>query len=213
MKNFNVLLWVVLFSIAFAFVEASVVVYLREIYHPEGFSFPLKTLAAHHGVVEIFREFSTIVILVAVGFLAGTTRWQKTAWFLIAFGIWDIFYYVWLKAILGWPASLFDWDILFLIPVPWIGPVIAPLLISFMLVLAGALILQRERSGGFRAPLSSWAFAGAGTVAVLYSFMRDTQAGFGPAEPEPFSYGVFASGIAFYLIGMFFAFRTVTQKE
>jgi hypothetical protein len=33
--------WVVVFSIAFAWVESSVVVYLREIYFDGGFSFPL----------------------------------------------------------------------------------------------------------------------------------------------------------------------------
>ncbi len=47
---------------------------------------------------------------------------QWTAAFAIAFGVWDIVFYVCLQLLLGWPASLLTWDILFLIPVPWGRP-------------------------------------------------------------------------------------------
>lgn len=208
MNNNRLAITVVLFSVAFAFVESSVVVYLRDLYYPEGFAFPLKPIGAAHILVELSREFSTIIMLVSIGWLAGTTRWQKMAWFMISFGIWDIFYYVWLKAILNWPASVFDWDVLFLIPVPWIGPVIAPVLISVLLIVSGGLILRRENTeGGFRAPQSAWWLAIAGTLCVLFSFTRDTAATMEFAPPEPYWYWLFLVGCGFYLGGMIATFN------
>src|SRR3990170_403953 len=131
------LLWVSLFGIAFAFVETSMVVYLRALYYPEGFSFPLKVVSQEHLAVELAREAATIIILVTVGIIAGRKRWEKFGYFLAAFGIWDIFYYVWLKVALNWPQTLTDWDVLFLIPVPWVGPVIAPLLLALLMTCCG----------------------------------------------------------------------------
>ena len=108
--------WIAVFGIAFGFVESSVVVYLRSLYNPEGFTFPLRVMSAEHLLVELIRKAATLVILAAVGMLAGSRRWEKFGYFLVAFGVWDIFYYVWLKVLLNWPAGLLDWDILFLIP-------------------------------------------------------------------------------------------------
>ena len=126
MKTSRTILLVSVFAVAFALVESSVVVYLRLLYYPEGFAFPLKPALMSHVAVEVSREVATIVMLAVVGLIAGRSRWQRFSYFMIAFGVWDIFYYVWLKIMLNWPASLLDWDVLFLIPVPWIGPVVAP---------------------------------------------------------------------------------------
>ncbi|MBM2841137.1 MAG: hypothetical protein HW412_1665, partial [Bacteroidetes bacterium] len=171
------LLWVSLFGVTFAFVESSVVVYLRSIYYPEGFAFPLKLISQQHLTVELAREAATIVMLAAVGILAGSKAWERFGYFLVAFGVWDIFYYVWLKVILDWPASLSDWDILFLIPLPWIGPVIAPVFISLLMILCGLTIAVRfEQRKFFHPNRWSWMLAIAGTLVVLYSFMTDTEA-------------------------------------
>src|SRR5512134_294061 len=98
------LLWVSLFGVAFALVESSVVVYLRSLYYPEGFAFPLKLMSPQHVGVELSREAATIVMLAAIGVVAGSKAWEKFAYFLVAFGVWDIFYYVWLRVMLDWPA-------------------------------------------------------------------------------------------------------------
>jgi len=212
-NKYRLAITVVLFSVAFAFVESSVVVYLRDLYYPEGFVFPLKPIGTGHILVELFREFSTIIMLVSIGWLAGTTHWQKMAWFMISFSIWDIFYYVWLKAILNWPTSVFDWDVLFLIPVPWIGPVIAPVLISILLIVAGALILRRENTeGGFRAPQLAWWLAIAGTLCVLYSFTRDTAATMEFAPPQRYWYWLFFVGFGFYFGGLLVAFSGESRR-
>ncbi len=135
------------FAIAFGFLEAIVVVYLRELYYPGGFSFPMKLIPHKIYIVEIIREFTTIIMLVSAGMLAGKTRMQKFAYFLIAFAVWDIFYYVALKLFLDWPQSLLTWDILFLIPVPWLGPVLSPVLCSTGMIFYALIILYFEENG------------------------------------------------------------------
>ena len=76
-------------------------------------------------------------MLAAAGLaIAGNFR-QWLAGFMISFGVWDIFYYVFLRLLIGWPESLMTWDLLFLLPVPWVGPVIAPVLVSLSMIVAG----------------------------------------------------------------------------
>jgi hypothetical protein len=146
--------WVVVFAIAFAWVESAVVVYLREIYFDGGFSFPLvvKWEDGKHVIdplirIEFFREIATIIMLVAVGWVVGRNRFQKFCFFMIAFGIWDIFYYIWLYVMVSWPENLMTWDLLFYVPLPWVGPVITPVLIAFAMVVAGALIICYDEKG------------------------------------------------------------------
>ena len=147
-------LWVVALAISFAYVESAVVVYLREIYFDGSFDFPLVTIWENGRrvvdrliLVETGREAATIVMLAAAGILAGRNGLQRFCFFMIAFGIWDIFYYLWLYAILGWPESLMTWDLLFYIPLPWVGPVIAPVLIAATMTAAGALLISLEDRG------------------------------------------------------------------
>lgn len=183
------LFWVVAFGIAFGYVEASVVAYLRGLYYPEGFGFPLKFMMPAHLTIELVREASTMIMLVAVAMLAGSEPWSRFGFFILGFGVWDIFYYVWLKVALDWPLSLFDWDILFLIPLPWIGPVIAPVLISLLMIVVGWIIVSRVEENKFFAPHAmSWALSAVGVACVLYSFMKDTPATLHGQAPSPYSY-------------------------
>jgi hypothetical protein len=204
------LLLLTLFAIAFAFVEASVVVYLRALYYPEGFSLPLKLMGREHVFVELAREAATLVMLAMVGGIAGNSRWQRVGYFSVAFGVWDLFYYVWLKAALNWPATLTDWDILFLIPVPWVGPVVAPVLISCVLIGTGTLIILRlERGRPFVPGFWSWALGAAGTAAILFSFMSDTEATLHGAQPLPYRYELLVAGLVLYVAGYFIAVRRI----
>jgi len=198
----NILL-VCVCAIAFAFVESSVVVYLRALYYPAGFQFPLHEMSAQHLTIETIREIATIIILITVALLTGTSRWQKFAFFLIAFGVWDVFYYVWLKLLLDWPTSLMDWDILFLVPLPWIGPVIAPLAVSVIFVAWGIVILLNHiRTPSFTPSNLSWIAAILGTGLILLTFLRDVNATLHFQMPSPFSYGLFFGGIALYLLSL-----------
>ena len=205
---------ITLFAVAFAFVESSVVVYLRTIYYPEGFSFPLRLMDPKLGTIELCREVATIVMLVSVAALAGKSRWQRFAYFMIAFGVWDIFYYIWLKLLVNWPASLFDWDILFLLPLPWIGPIIAPASISVMMIVTGILIaLREETTVQFRPSKAMWYLGFTGTALILYSFMRDTNASMQLQLPDRFRYEFFAAGMLSYMAAVWLVFRSRTTSS
>ncbi|MCX8089495.1 MAG: hypothetical protein N3I86_00950 [Verrucomicrobiae bacterium] len=169
--------WIVVaFALAMAWLEAAVVYYLRtlvgrlEPWQPD--PLPIVGLIPQ---VELARELATLVMLLTVGALAGCnarTRWGYT---LVAFGVWDIAYYASLKVITGWPRSLLDWDVLFLIPLPWWGPVLAPMLIALLMILWGTLATQREPTRPLPLPgWLPWAACAAGVALALYVFMADT---------------------------------------
>ena len=138
MKKFIPLFFLV---VSFAYIESAVVVYLRELYYPEGFKFPLKLIPSNIGSIEVGREAATLVMIITIGLVAGKTRWQKVSYSIFVFGIWDIFYYIWLKVFLNWPDSLLTWDILFLIPVPWIAPVLAPIIVAITISVASMIVV------------------------------------------------------------------------
>jgi hypothetical protein len=135
------LCWITIFGIAVGYLESSVVIYLRELYYPSGFTFPLSTMSEKIAFIEVLREVSTLIILLSIAHLVGKNPRQRFAWFLYCFAIWDIFYYVFLKLMIGWPESLLTWDILFLIPTTWTGPVIAPVIVSLTMILMAAVVL------------------------------------------------------------------------
>jgi hypothetical protein len=173
-KNHRTFKLLSLFAIAMGALEAIVVVYLRQIYYPEGFDFPLTLLSPRMLAVECTREAATIVMLVSVAIMAGKDRLRRFACFLFAFAIWDISYYAWLKVLLDWPPSLLTWDVLFLIPVPWIAPVLAPLICSLtMILLAAALIRLNETGREVKNVLPEWGPALLGAAIILFTFVRD----------------------------------------
>jgi hypothetical protein len=203
------LFWAFIFAAAFAFVEAAVVVYLRALYYPGGFVFPLRVLSTEHIAVELAREFSTLVMIMAVASIAAVRSWERFALFIFIFGIWDIFFYLWLKVCINWPATLFDWDILFLIPLPWIGPVIAPVLVALTLVVCGAAIVLRiDRGIIIRLTAASIVLWACGTAVILYSFIYDTAATLRGMVPLPYRYELLAIGLALY-IASFLTLKTV----
>jgi len=203
------LAWVAVFAIAFALVEASVVIYLRALYYPGGFSFPLRDMPPGFLRLEIAREAATILMLLALGVIAGAKPWEKFSYFIFAFGLWDVMFYAWLLVTIGWPASPAEWDILFLVPVPWIGPVIAPVLVSLLMIVCGGVILFRSAAQkSFRPGVLSWVLGIAATVLVLWSFMSDTDAGLRGAFPAAYHYELLALGLAGYIAGFVLACRT-----
>jgi len=203
------LAWVAVFAAAFALVEASVVIYLRALYYPGGFAFPLRDLPPGFLRLEVAREAATLLMLLAVGAIAGQKPWERFGYFIFAFGAWDLLFYFWLLVTTGWPGSLFEWDILFLIPVPWIGPVIAPVLVSLLMIACGGIIAIRGAAGrGFRPGLISWSLGCAATILVLWSFVADTDAGFRGSLPAAYHYELLVLGLLAYIAGFVLACRT-----
>ena len=172
--QWNRIIWLALFSIAMGFLESTVVIYLRQIYYPGGFRFPLALMDSQIITIELLREVATVIMLASVAALTGRSFNQRLAYFLAAFSIWDIFYYVFLKLMLDWPESFFTWDILFLIPVPWIGPVLAPCLISMTMLLFAVILLYHDvHSPSHRLRNRDWALLIPGSLLVILSWTWD----------------------------------------
>jgi hypothetical protein len=197
----------ILFGISFGYVEASVVVYLRTVYdplrvqlHPDrpaGELFPLispeqlrKAAPERFWLlsVEIAREAATIVMLASVALIAGRSAWLPS--FAIAFGTWDLAFYLFLRILLHWPSSIMTWDILFLIPVPWVAPVLAPSIVSMTIIGAGLVALARP----VRLRPSHWVAMIAGGALILLSFMWDWQNLLAGGLPRPFAWTLFGAG-------------------
>jgi hypothetical protein len=160
------------FAIAMACVESATVFYLRTLVDRlEPYQANPLPIHGSLGDVELWREAATLAMLATVGLLAGRTWRRRVGYAAIAFGVWDIFYYVFLRLMTGWPRTLLDWDILFLLPLPWWGPVIAPVSIALMMVGWGTLATQSADDTA--EPRWSWALAGVGIAVALAVFMTD----------------------------------------
>lgn len=210
--------WMAVFFIAMAFLESAVVVYLRALYYPDGFRFPLVPLDAGLMVTEMGRELATLVMLLAPAAVASRSALERFAWFSIGFGIWDIFYYVWLWVLLDWPSTLADPDLLFLLPVPWVGPVWAPCLISVGLIFLGLLVLRgRSRDADYRISSQTWALLVGGALLLVVSFTlgpamqlsnspgRGLQDGLLPLGAGDFRIGWHLAGWALAIAGLWLA--------
>ena len=162
------------YAVAMAYLESAIVVYLRRLYYPKGFDFPLVIIDIPTLLIEVGRETATIIMLATVGVAAGRTKVGKCAYFLYLFGVWDIFYYVWLKVFLDWPASLFTWDVLFLIPVPWVGPVLAPVTVALTMIGMALVLLRLEQHGPvLPAGKTVWLAQMGASLIVIVSFTMD----------------------------------------
>jgi hypothetical protein len=208
----NRLMWLLVFGLAMGYLEAAVVVYLREIFYPEGFAFPIKTAAVDHLAVELGREAATIFMLLAVSFLAAGRRRGKFACFMLLFGVWDIAFYFWLWVTMGWPPSLLTWDLLFLIPLIWTGPVLAPVLVSCLLVAAGLVYLWKPDSvEEVRIPLSDWVMAVVGAVVMFIAFVANHGVVRAGAMPPGFPWLVFGTGYALAAVPLARVVRRLTS--
>jgi hypothetical protein len=163
---------VMAFAIAMAWVEAASVFYIRALVNRiEPYQADPLPINGALGNVELWREAATLVMLATLGMLAGRTWRRRAGYAAIAFGAWDIFYYVFLRLISGWPKTLLDWDILFLLPLPWWGPVLAPVSIALLVIVWGTLTTQSDDEA--RGGVWAWAAGGTGVVLALAVFMVD----------------------------------------
>jgi hypothetical protein len=224
-RNINYLP-LIIFAVSMGLLEAIVVVYIRELYYPEGFRFPLKELPSRLIIVEWVREISTLFMLGCVAWISGKNFLKRLSAFLFLFGIWDIVYYIGLKIFLDWPESLLTWDILFLMPITWVGPVLAPFLCS-LLMIAMALLFDFHQSYNNLKDLEfrEIAFMFSGAAVIYFTFTVD----FGMIlingnflqnyltlaenrefleilttwEPTNFNWLIFALGIGLICVGIF----------
>ena len=163
---------VMAFAIAMAWVEAASVFYIRSLVDRiEPYQADPLPMNGALGHVELWREAATLVMIATLGLLAGRTWRHRAGYAAIAFGAWDILYYVFLRLISGWPRTLLDWDILFLLPLPWWGPVLAPVSIALVMILWGTLVTQLDEAA--TDARWAWALGWAGIALALAVFMID----------------------------------------
>jgi hypothetical protein len=220
-----------LFGTAFGYLEAAVVSYLRFLHEPvrrrfypnrsPGDLFPLLTRQEAGADpqqqrivwIEIGREAATIVMLAGAALAIATNAGQWAAAFVIAFGTWDITFYVFLKLLLDWPASPFTWDILFIIPVPWAGPVLAPVLVSAAMIGAGVWHLWREAiQNPVHLGRSNWSGMVVGAATIIVSFTLDSGNVAEGGMPRPFHWPLFGAGITIGLAGYISAAVGVARR-
>ena len=201
------------FAAAFGYVEGAVAHYLRIHFYPQGFgtNLELKVIDTHTLFVEIGREFATMVMLVTVAMLSKGSRLRKFANFIYIFGIWDIFYYISLYVFEGWPPSIISWDVLFLIPVPWFGPVLAPVLLSLIGVIWAVFTgIFEEKYGKVKFDKRTVSFVTAGLAISLLSFVIDS-----PSDtfPEKYHWEIFALSVVVILTGFVLFLRMNLRQK
>jgi hypothetical protein len=201
--------WLWLLGLAVGWFEASVVVYLRQLYYPSGFHFPVLITWDRVVAVEAFREAASILLLAAGARLAGRHFLERFAAFLLLFGIWDLVYYGALKIVLGWPEGLGTWDVLFLIPAPWVGPVWAPCVVSLALLGAGTYLYWTADRARRIGPLD-WSVEILAGLIVISSFLAESRAVVEARTPEHFPVWVFWGG---WLMGLAWFIRAERTRE
>jgi hypothetical protein len=205
------LIWIILYASAMALLEAVVVVYLRELYYPEHVQvlFPIRIFSNKDFIVELCREIATIVMILSVAVLLEKKKIIRVfACFVFIFGLWDIFYYIWLKIFINWPLDFFEWDILFLIPWTWFGPWICPVLISLLFILWGGSVLILKKAILF-SPLTLILFI-TGCICDLCAFLQPAMDvmikngvdGFSSYIPHDFWWWLFVPGLLLMAAGL-----------
>ncbi len=207
----KLLLWLSLFALAFGYIEAAVVVYLREPYYPGGFQFPLIAIPARLLWTEVVREAATLAVLLSVARLSVTGTIRRFAVFAYCFAIWDLAYYLALKVLIDWPASLLEWDVLFLIPLPWTSPVLAPVLVSVALAGGAVMIFIHSPDQLPIIRLLDWLLETAAGLVIIGSFLWNVPILAAQEAPQYYPWWLFGLG----LVGGigWFAWRLVNHRK
>ena len=193
-------LWV--FALAFGWIEANVVVHLRDLYLRDAaaggtsvglqvtqVALPLRVLW-----IEIVREACTMFVLAAVGWLSSAHLAGRVGAFLLSFGVWDLMYYAVLWLVIGWPDSLAAWDILFLIPVAWVAPVWAPAVVAVLFIATGTWLFLSDGSQ------RTWRAADLTVIVVacaiiVASFLVESAAAAQHRVPERYAWWLYWPGV------------------
>jgi len=132
-----------IFGIAMAHLEGVVVVYLRKalgMLDSESNRESVEKISPMYLKIEMTREAATIIMLVVIALLTGSSWIERGVFFLWTFAFWDLFYYLSLYILIKWPPTLKTIDVLFLIPKPWIAPVWFPIGVSSLTIFVIALL-------------------------------------------------------------------------
>ncbi len=206
---------VIVFAIAMGILEAICVVYIRQIIFPPDGNITNTPISDFNFGLEALREAMTIIMLTTVSILSAYNIRTRLAMFFLAFGTWDILYYIGLRLFLNWPTTIMDWDTLFLIPVAWYSPVLVPVLISTYFIGGSIFIILHEGNGiklKFNYAVVLLQFAA--FVVWFYSFVMNSAAisenGYANAE---YSWALFLLGLTLGIGSILLAFLKGTKTS
>lgn len=208
------LIWLTLYALAMAYIEATIVVHLRQLYYADNLLnlFPLRLFSHSDLAIELVREVATILMLITVALLAERDNGRRFAAFVYLFGVWDLGYYGGLKLLIDWPQTWLEWDVLFLLPWPWFGPWITPAAIASLFTGWGAWVLASEHKPRF-SWLSACLFL-VGAILGLAAFLLPAagllsggELAFQGYQPGEFAWGIFIAGFLLMALGLLYAAR------
>ena len=217
-RSYLKIIWVSVFSIAMAYLEAAVVVYLRRVYGITNLILQVPLFDKEIAAIEVGRELTTLVMLLCIGWIAGETFQSRVGFTFITFGLWDIFYYIWLWVFIGWPQSIIEPDLLFLIPLPWWGPVLSPVLIALLMVTGGIIaVIKTEKKQTLHIDTWFWVCLITGVLILLYTFMADAiialptdTSTLSGLKPSQFNWPVYFLGFSLSVIALW---RTIVGRR
>ncbi|MCF7885109.1 MAG: hypothetical protein K9M80_01320 [Candidatus Marinimicrobia bacterium] len=175
-------------------------------YQPGNPFFPVIVIQNKHLIIEIFREIFSLTVVFLIAYLSGNNYREKFAALMFTFGLWDIFYYIWLFIIHQWPPSWMTWDVLYRVPIMWTGPVIAPLIVSVCLVSSALIIFYIEHNKiEIEFTSGMWIFEIIAGTGVIISFVWNSQSTLRGAWPGGFPWWLFLPSILLGLIVFYYA--------
>ncbi len=194
MKKMKKIGYLLLFALAFSYIEASVVVYLRHLYYPDNITgplFPISLQVTRVGIIELGRELATLVLLAALALATSSSLEELFAHFTFSFAAWNILYYAWLKLLIGWPASFKTWDVLFLLPTVWASPWWCPALVAAIMAFIALFILAGRR----KLTWSFFSLYAAGSLLIFISFIWNAPLILKGGVPTSFPYLLYLAGL------------------
>jgi hypothetical protein len=202
--TFRAYVAVLSFGVSLGLLEAVVVIYLRAL--SGNTLFPLQSgiagLTPQLAALEVYREAATLVIILVPAYLASGFGIIRALVYLLAFGTWDLAYYAFLRLFIGWPANLLTYDILFLIPRPWVAPVICPVAVAAALVVGSSAYLSLARNRMLRLPGPvQAALLALGAALMMAAFFWETEYYVNGGLPPRFAWQLFVPGYLLALVG------------
>lgn len=212
MNYTNKMALIILFAIAMGYLESAVVVYIIKIINLQGLSSALHPLThllrigADFYWTEIFREASTIIMLGAVALIcAGSIKRIEKAfyYFMLSFGVWDVFYYIFLKVLINWPQTILDPDCLFAIPVIWASPVLAPVLISISLIGISLIMLKKMEDKKYKqlGIINRVLILAGSSIIVMLTFWTSYTIINGEVIMQTYNWALFMIGLVIFILG------------
>lgn len=162
---------------------------------------------------EAWRLLAGFILLATAAALAASSIFYWVCYVVFTWSVSTVVSYCWLALRFGWPASLFDWDILFTVPRLWFAPVLAVVLIALIAVALSVILtraLDISEKLGFE--FYHWIPLGMAVFLWVVSFLNRSGKGM-KGFPASYSWTLFILGAIFALVGGVVIYRDLIIKR